>query len=637
MRPIKFASFALFAATALAAVLPTAARAGTYRVGTGCTYADLGAAMTYAAAHDFDDVVTFKLRTGTELTGRFGLTTGFADIDVVDPEWDIVIEGGYSDCSATTPTSFTTLQPSRAGYGHLRVENYTLVRRAITLRHLHFVDADLAALNFWDNVSAELVDVDVSASGYGISMAAYVETPAENWASVSLSGGTRIHDNAYGGIHGRGTVTLAHATVENNHATSGGGIAVNGVGSQIILDSSSGNNLIRNNVANVNGGGIYIYDGAKLLIKATSGGVNSISYNGAGITINPSIGYGGGIYSEQGDIEFHSGPANAGYHNLMNGNSANYGGAIAVIGANGGDGVDYTNVLLLNSQFGYNTAYQKGGALYSRNAVDWTIDHGSIPGCSADFPAPCSVFVSNQAENGGVDYDSSSEEPPQSNGGVIYITDERSDGYSRGIARFYHTLFTHNSDPQGAAAVAAADSSAELVFQRNVFDANDAYQLVVGTYMIDSHNAKNVNFRYNTVLPTNSTYYLLHTLGGTLDITGSVIETLPFLFGSRLPIWLGEGSAEVLHRGCLVSSVSLLDKNSDGGWVGDARIGVGFAPQGGSPALDHCDFTPPIDFYNRAGAVDTRGVPARYGNYDLGAVEQNDIIFYNDFGIRPNG
>jgi predicted outer membrane repeat protein len=428
-------------------------------------------------------------------------------------------------------------------------------------------------------------------------------------------------------------VTLAHASIVGNHAVNGGGVLLSDADSHLILDSSTGNNRIDENVATSNGGGVYLAQATLDLMEADAG-YNSISYNGAGTTLTPSSGYGGGIYSDRGPIEFHSGPANAGVHNTMDGNTANLGGAIAVVGANDGLGVPYTTVLLLNTRFSSNTAFHEGGALYSRNAVDWTIDHGDIATCGTDFPTPCSVFYDNQAQNGGVDYD---PDAPQPNGGVIYITDDRIDGYSRGIARFYHTLFTHNSDPQGSAAVAAATSAGELVFQRNVFDNNSAYLLDIGTYMLDSRNAKDVNFRYNTVLPSNTTYYVLHTLGGTLDLTGSVIET-PLLLGVPTPIWLGEGTADVLHRGCLVSSVALPDMNGDRGWVGDARISsTDFAPQGGSPALDHCDYVPPIDFYNLDGAYDVKGVPARFGNYDLGAVEQRDIIFYNDFGNRPNG
>lgn len=641
MRTVRFMTAALLAAAALATLSSPPARAGTYRIGTGCSYASLGAAMAHAEVNDFDDLVIFKLRTGTEDTGTSGPNDGYASVEVFDPRWDIVIEGGYPDCSTATPTAtgFTTLRSSRADHAHLLVDNNALARRSVTLRRLHFIDATGGeSLDFWNNVTATLgTGMEVSGNTGGIGLVVSVGTTSAVWPRLTLADGARIHDNTGNGISGVGVVTLAHASVDHNSATNGAGIWLSDAGSQLILDSSTGNNSISDNTASGNGGGINLRDGAELVIEATTGGgVNDISSNVAGLTTDPASGYGGGIYSDRGHIEFHSGPINAGFHNIMNANSANYGGAIAVDGAIG-DSVSYTNVLLLNSQFSYNTAYHAGGALYSRNAVDWTIDHGNLPSCSADYPVPCSVFAFNHADNGGVDYDQDSGEPPQPNGGVIYITDVLGGGHSRGIARFYHTLFTHNSDPQGAAAVAAARSFADLEFQRNIFDQNTAYLLDVGTYMIDSHNSEDVNFRYNTVLPTNTTYYVLHTLGGTLDITGSIIETPALFFGVPGPIWLGEGTAEVLHRGCLLSSATLADTNNDRGWVGDARIGVGFAPQGGSPALDHCDFTPPIDFYNRAGAVDTRGVPARYGNYDLGAVEQNDIIFYNDFAIRPDG
>ncbi|HZW51489.1 MAG TPA: hypothetical protein VFF05_06495 [Rudaea sp.] len=631
MRALPKAFFALIGV----AMLTATANAATYRIGSGCAYADLGAAMTYAAAHDFDSQVVFQLRTGTEFSGVYGPNAGYASIEVIDPRWDMVIEGGFDDCLAAVPTGYTTLKTSRAADGMLLVENGLLARHTVAIRRLHFVDAsDTQAVFFWDNVTAMLgTGIEVSNNGGGINLAAQVGASSANWPQLTLGDGARVHDNLGSGIAGLGTVTLAGASIDHNQAENGAGVHLFEPGSRLILDSNGGDNSITENVASAAGGGIYL-DHASLLTVAAVSDVNSISLNQAGTSNNLGFGYGGGIYSDGGDIEFHSGAAHAGQHNILDGNSANYGGAIAVVGANAGAGGTYTLVSLLNTRFSYNQAYVRGGALYSRNAVDWTIDRGNLSGCDADFFAPCSVFANNSARNADRAYD---PDTPQPNGGVIYLTDERSDGYSRGIARFYHTYFANNSDDQGSAAVAAATSSAELVFQRDIFAGNAAYVLDVGANLIDSRNTKNLYFLYNTVLPTNYAYYVLHTLGGTADLTGSIIET-PELLGVPVPIWYGEGSAQVVHRGCLVSLSALIDANGRAGWVGDARISAtDFAPAGGSPAIDHCAFTPPIDFYGFAGAVDTKGVPARFGNYDLGAVEQRDIIFYNDFGIRPNG
>jgi predicted outer membrane repeat protein len=631
MPALPKAFFALIGAATLAA----SAHAATYRIGSGCAYASLGAAMTYAAANDFDAQVVFQLRTGTQVSGLYGPTYGYASIEVIDPRWDMVIEGGFGDCLAAVPTGYTALATSRAGDGMLLVENSLAVRHTVAIRRLHFVDAsDTQALFFWDNVTAALgAGVEVSNNGGGISLATQASTPSATWPQLTLGDGARVHDNQGSGIAGLGTVTLAGASIDHNQAVSGAGIYLSGSESQLILDSNGGDNSITENLASAAGGGIYL-DHASLLTLAATSGVNNISLNQAGASNNLGFGYGGGICSDGGNIEFHSGAADAGQHNVLDSNYANYGGAIAVVGANAGAGVSYTFVSLLNTRFSSNQAYVRGGALYSRNAVDWIIDRGSLSGCDAGFFAPCSVFANNAAHNANQAYDPAT---PQPNGGVIYLTDERGDGYSRGIARFYHTYFANNSDDRGSAAVAAATSSAELVFQRDIFTGNTAYVLDVGTNLIDSRNTKNLNFRYNTVLPSNYAYYVLHTLGGTADLTGSIIET-PELLGVPVPIWRGEGSAQVVHRGCLVSLTALTDANGAGGWVGDARVGAtDYAPAGGSPAIDHCDFTPPIDFYGYAGAVDTQGVPARFGDYDLGAVEQRDIIFYNDFGIRPNG
>lgn len=631
MRALSKANSALF----VIAMLATSAEAATYRIGTGCPYASLGAAVTYAAANDFDSQVVFQLRTGTDLSGTFGPNYGYASIEVIDPRWDMVIEGGFGDCLAAVPTGFTTLKTSRSGNGMLLVENSLAARHTVAIRRLHFVDAnDTQALFFWYNVTASLgTGVEVSGNGGGISLATQTSTPSSTWPQLTLGDGARVHDNQGSGIAGLGTVTLAGASIDHNQAESGAGIYLSEPESQLILDSNGGDNSITENVASTAGGGIYL-DHASLLTLAASSGVNNISFNQAGASNNLGFGYGGGICSDGGNIEFHSGAAHAGQHNILDSNYANYGGAIAVVGANEGAGGTYTFVSLLNTRVSSNHAYVRGGALYSRNAVDWTIDRGSLSGCDTDFFTPCSVFANNSADNGGHAYDAAT---PQPNGGAIYLTDDRSDGYARGIARFYHTYFASNTDDEGSAAVAAATSFAELVFERNIFTNNAAYVLDVGTNLIDSRNAKNLDFRYNTVLPDNYAYYVLHTLGGTADVTGSIIET-PELLGVPVPIWRGEGTAQILHRGCLVSLIALSDMNGDSGWVGDARVDAAdFAPAGGSPAIDHCDFVPASDFYGYGGAIDTKGVPARFGNYDLGAVEQRDIIFYNDFGNRPNG
>src|SRR5690606_32912322 len=101
------------------------------------------------------------------------------------------------------------------------------------------------------------------------------------------------------------------------------------------------------------------------------------------------------------------------------------------------------------------------------------------------------------------------------------------------------------------------------------------------------------------------------------------------------PIWTAKNGASMVHNACLIAHT---DVDLPGGvTMVDPDLDSRLAPRGGSPAIDHCDelgFVPAIDLYRQDSDYDAPGVASIYGNHDLGAVENRDIVFFNGFGER---
>ncbi len=547
--------------------------------GTGCNYTNLRSAIGAATAQVGD---TAELRVSLSTDKSLGYSWGGnnSEVHIADAKALITITGGYASCTATTHStnSYTTLTYNNAatdaGHTLLTISNSVTTGplRRVLFDNFRMVGA------FDRSMGEPFYGGGIRVGGFASLEMGYVTVTGFN---ANYGGGISV-ENYYGIAEPSKSprLSLYKSTIDENTAKFGGGI--NARWARVILRASS----VMNNWAEYSGGGILLVgrqDGADFndvdslsLMLDNSDGANFIGSN----TVAPGV-YadrkGGGIFSAYGHIQF---KPLTGFEltHAISSNKADLGGGIYVVGADEPAGGPYTLVEIHNTAFVGNTARNSGGALYLKNAVDATV-HGSGGPCGLGILRRplCSEFFGNIAEGsdgGGIG----------NHGGAIYLVNERRpiDGASRPIVRVYGNMFDGNKDPSGRAAVAAtAGAGSKMIFNRNIFINNSAN--ADQSVLISSENEQDVNFRYNTVLDSNTSSRMFNMYGGLLDVTGSILwgtptRATPFHF-----VWYQ---------------------------------------------------TVPTDAYGQ-GVYDVPGIAERWGNVDLGAVEQTDIIFANMFGDRP--
>lgn len=599
MKP--FALPVAFIGIAILAVPP--AHAEVYSVGAeaGCTHSDLQAAVDTARTAP-DGPHRIKL-----LAGELVLS---GDVAVFNPGSNIAIEGGYASCDDASPAegARTVLRQTSAGDSVMRIGSSPANgRRYITLRRLTLTGGNAptavgGGVTVVDRASLALdqqtrIEGNIAAHGGGVGL---VGTSPDATAEVILTNGSSIEDNEAvdamgqgGGIYvrGYGTARLVNGEVSNNRARwAGGGIALDGWGGTFAA-------LHINPPAAPDPGSPVVLAG-----------------NVAGQTaFSSSEGFGGAIYSKFGRVDI-TAPDVGQFTTMLLQNEANHGGAIYVMGQASDTVVTYVDIR--NAWIAGNIAHGKGGAFHSRNRVQWQISHSSNGECLlAGEALPCSVIAGNEARN--------ETTPGERAGGVGYL--DNSVGTPGGTFRFFRTLFIDNDDVDGTAAIAAAFYDSALIFERCVFSGNRAGS--GGGALIANAAGMDTRFAFNTVLG-NEVDELFFMDGGTLLTQGSI------LWDPGKPVWTTVNGASMLHQACLIAHTDVDLPN--GVTVVEPDLDSRFAPRGGSPAIDHCDelgLVPMTDLYRQA-AYDVPGVPWVYGNHDLGAVENADIVFFNGFGER---
>lgn len=599
---------ALIAVGALVATAPVRATTYAVGVGAGCTHTTMSGALTAAAADASPGPHLIKVATGTRFVN---------DLQIDDPVQDLEIVGGYTACADAAPTAGarTTLTNNDvAGRRVMEIGNANSnPRREVILRRLTLTGGlNPSGLNFGGAIlitgratvylrDDTRVDGNTAGSGGGVALVNLTSDP-DLFSILYLQSGSRIEDNQ---ATGPGT------------AGNGGGVYALG-GTQFILwDGSVGFNTARRA-----GGGISLGDGiARLVVNPFLGGeLVSIHNNIAGQpAFNAAEGFGGGVHSAGGPITVTSVGGDEAYGLWMFNNVANYGGAFHATGTDAGDrmAVSITNAFVFN-----NTAVDRGGALYSLNGVQWTVRHNREGDCATlGARAPCSNFQGNQANRAsgsGV------------GAGVIFMAAET--GSQGGIATFERTLFSANADPNGLAAVAEATGGSRLNFRRSVFRNNSAGGPGSQKTLFGS-TGSDLDFYYNTVL-ANSVDAFFYMAGGVLRPQGSI------WWAPGTTLWIPTSGATMsFSTVCLVThtTTGLGSAPAASAWVADPRLNSRFVPRASSSALDHCSesLDPGADLYGRTSRVDVPGVANRIGIADLGAVEQDDIVFGNSFGTRP--
>lgn len=587
---------------ALASITPAGAAIFSVGSGAGCTHTTLQAAID-AAQTTPGGPDRIKLPAGELL-----LT---APVTVFDPDSDLSLEGGYTTCTAGSPAlgSRTVLRQTAANTEVLYVANAAInPRRYVNLRRLTLTGGNLPASDGYGGGGARVwyratlildqqshIQGNSAGNGGGVALngssTGSPELFVTNGSSITnnTATGSALLGNG-GGVYVRsfGAVRLINGEISENHARRhGGGVALNGQGTALHLNPPAEPDV-----------------DSPIIMSANVAGQE---------TFSPSEGFGGAIYSLFGRIDITAPTGFNQFTTFLSDNRANYGGAIYV--SNGTGPVVYVD--LRNTVVAGNTAHGKGGAFYSRNQVQWLIGHSANDACPlAGARFPCSLIVNNQALN--------QTTPGSPGGGVGYIENEA--GYTGGIFRFQRTLFLDNDDVNGQIAVAMAFGESVLQFDRSIFIGNRAG--ASSGVLLANAPGVDTRFVFNTVLG-NDVDEMFFINGGRLTTQGSI------LWDPGTPIWTAVNGASMLHNACLIAhSASGLP---GGVTVLEPELDARYAPRGGSPAIDYCDelgLVPPADLYGQDSDYDASGVPAIYGNHDLGAVENRDILFFGGFGTR---
>lgn len=594
---------------ALACTWASLGQAATYSVGPGCTHATLQAALTTAASTPSGAAHLVKVLSGEILV---------ADVAVAAPVADIIIEGGYSTCAATTSTGFTTVRKaaSPASARLFEFSNPTseaTPRRAIRLRRLTLTGANYTgALGGGAIYAAGKLDLVLQ------SRVIIEDNQASNGGGIYLlslavgAGEARLFLNG-------GDTTVERPIIRNNRAVgpgtngNGGGIYALGGAAINIL-----NGRIADNQARRHGGGIAVIGGnARIVMNNVTPLPIEINGNLAGTGgFSDTLGFGGGIYSEGSSISQLTEEMQI-VQVGFSGNTANHGGGLYALGS----ATTRIPLQFRSSSWVNNVARGKGGAIRAIDGVDLEISHQQTGGfCLVAFlPLQCSRMVGNRADNEGT--------PGTPGGGALHLTSTFGlppEATARALIQ--RTIFDGNDDPTGQAAAVHAGARTRLEIEASVFQDNAA---TTGSGVIDGVGPETLFLRYNTFLD-NQTNRLVYSRDQILNIHGSVLWAPPMTLVALI------GTASIFHNDCLLASQPLIP--SQHVIVAAPRLDTRQRPRGSSPAIDGCDnlgYAPVRDLYYAERGYDVVGVNNVWGNNDLGAVEQRDILMYGGFGAKP--
>lgn len=313
--PVRLAGVPCLCVCAILLVT-TAAHAATYTVGigNGCTHSTIQSALDAAVANLPSTVYITRSATWSAqaLTVAGSTNTG-----------TLSIEGGYATCAQTTRDStYTTISGVGASGPVFTINGVG----SLTFRYLTIRDG-------------------VATRGGGIQ------------------------------VNGTGTVFLLDTTIQYNHADYGGGVYVDR-GTYIVPLLSVGKNvLIANNIANFDGGGVYLNESTMTMFGSGSMlfGNSAVGQNNVGT----GGGYGGGLMIRAGlqSAGATIGSAGVGTLGAIYGNSARFGGGVAITGAPPNTATVpmtakfslYTNLATLVAAIRANSASVQGGGIYIRS------------------------------------------------------------------------------------------------------------------------------------------------------------------------------------------------------------------------------------------------------------------------------
>lgn len=606
------------AAVALSALLPALpALATTYSVGSGpaCTHLTLLSAINAAVADASPGPHLIKIDVGNRLINNY---------EIVNPAQDITLEGGYAACSDPAPAVGQRSTLDAAGASGARVfriaNDNGNPRRTIRLRNLTLTGGlnPSTQLGWGGGIHAQgrlnlylesetFVDGNSASNGGGIALFNLTANP-DQFTRLRLASGSRVCLNTATGPGSNGN---------------GGGIHAIG-GTEVTIWRGS----VCNNDARRHGGGLFMgSQNDRLVLDPINTEVVDFTGNSAGgAAFSATEGFGGAIYGFRADILYASTATNATLRSVqLLGNSANFGGALYLEGsANAAD--PFTAAELRNATISGNDARARGGAVYLRNAVDLRLVKFGAGSCELfGQPWPCVDLFNNESGN-------ESFSNTFGAGGFAFL--EQATGAPRPALRVAGAMFDNNADPNGTAAVVDARGESSVRILRSVFRGNSAGGSASFRTLVEARTS--FLFAYNTVLDNPVTHLLIvNGAANSVRTTGSILHSP----GAGLI----SGGGTMVHDECLLA-------HTDAGVppgvkvVSSPRLGPGFVPRPQSAAIDTCDFgvadnfwPADLDGYGQPAPVDVASIANQpWGPWDLGAIEQRDLMFYGGFGTRPN-
>lgn len=579
---------------------PSVFRVGAF--GAPCTHATLQAALA-DATNPF----------GTEIRLADNQVYNGININIIGKDLSII--GGYTDCSASRPTTgVRTVLSGSVGSGDSVIEIVGgATRREVLLRNLEIrggeadadggggVEIDGNAIVTFDFL--KIVD-NVSGNGGGVHVSG-VAQPVE----LRILGGT-----TYIGFYGDGNIADGH----------GGGLYC-----EHASIHGEANLALYSNQATSDGGGAFFDDCSFALVPppqigAVSTSLFYVNYNSAS--------NGGGLWAQNGSqLVLHYATHSLSGNDAIDLDGAARGGGIGITGA-------ATSLYAQRIRFAYNLADATailigssaiGGGLYVGDHAQAVLDGGTSPACrdyvSNQFDG-CVLFQNNSANA----QQGAGPALPHAFGGGVYVGGGSSLVLRR--AQFERNYVQVDDDSGYGSAGYANGTGTQFLLESAIVHHNypdDAMAPEMAAWVFTG--GVDATLAFATLADaSNGPAIQVSGAGTVLALHASALFANPpddVVFDDQATVQvsclLGSPFTTVPTIGNLVSTDFV-----------DAVAGD-FRPRAHSALIDRCNNTPyaptSLDMLGYARPLDDPGEPNSPGLFDVGAYERPDYIFVDGF------
>lgn len=583
----------------------------TLRVGAGCTYATIQAAID--AAPNTASGAIIRIRTGTYTENLF---IGTKNIDLI---------GGHSSCTASEPTNRTTINGADGTQSAVTFFVSTgggQSSRSLMLRRLTLINGSgnllspgggltvLSSSGILANVTIDDVIIGLNAGlrGGGVSL---IQTGSTGGGIVTmlntvLNVNSVSGDNPHGGglycngdfqvlKIGGGIVGNTAGTAGSNNAR-GGGVYLDECDlTWFAQNEGSGEGRLRNNTSHGGGGGLYATGGAEIFLSGSSftlfgnpSSTRPLAIEGNQAMGSGADGRGGGIWAEDATVSLQATWLQENNSQSGNGGAvAATGGSVVTINREVGNTTCHTNVEC--SRISNNRAGDTGGAVYVRDA-----------GSAINIDA---TVIRNNASIAG-------------SGATLFASQD-------GHIRVVNSLITRGSGPVGLPASPSGDP-------------NFTFWLSAGS---------SIDVLFSTVADSepNTAMFRFGSTSTTLILRSSILHEQN---GANLAL-ISSGITPAVDSDCMMwhslqleglGGAGMHTRNILGNPQFINRDGGNFRLAMNSAARDYCDSStagmgppPARDLVTQTRGIDSGGI-VQFGLYDLGAFEmRTDVIFSDRF------